>query len=306
MDCSCMKRCPTEDAEKAFSIVRENCPVLKDIIIPNDIWQDYKEAMNNPVGLALHQPIMYSSFKNNCLFNLTRPIHIYILDKMKQELYLQRQYKKDLQEKWFNEKEEVKRNKYADIFMSRIAEILIIKYLASSGLIIENYEAIGAKHDVVYKNNDVEICAEIKYIGQEKDDFLRHNKTIREGSSAEILSLYLPYNFLIFKVFEAAKQLTTTNQRKVVYIIISDPSINRFQLQIEDKWFKWLNPQFKNDDQWSIFLNDKRKRDKKFKYIDVELETIISSLDEIHIFHLTNKYMIMELDSWYNKNKNDK
>lgn len=293
-DCACLVQYNHREPLEEFSSVRENCSVIRDIIIPDQIWNDYMKAILNPKGRSLHQPIIFLSFINQHLLKITEPIHKFVLDRMRQGCTINPQYKKDLQESWFHKENEIERNDCANIFMSRIAEILLIDYLSKKGLEIEDYEAFVAEHDIVYKKNGKQFHSEIKYIGHEKDDFLNFIEAIEKGGSATTLSPYLPSNFLIFKIFEAAKQLYNSNQRKAVYIIISDMTWHRFQFIIEDQWFDWQVPKFFSQTKWSIFLS-KKKKEKRFANIENELSHVISKLDEINIFHLTNDFILKEV-----------
>ncbi len=294
-NCACSKSYQNSEDINCFLSIRENCPVLRDIIIPSEIFEDYKNAISKPRGSILKTPIFYSLFEHQILFHFTNPIHKYIIERIEQ---VNKSYKKSLQEKWFIEATDEKRNECYRKYMGRISEILLINYLADKGYNIESYEAIGAKHDILYRINNVQFCSEIKYLGIEDKDFLSLVEYEKRGGSALNSSPYPPYNYLIFRIFEAAKQLSISNEKKSVFIIFCNFTWSRhYHFIIKNNFIDWdrNRPEFLNPDEpvWSEFIN-KKKQKMKFAEIEDELHPFIESLDQITLMYMSNSYELNE------------
>ncbi len=91
-----------------FGYVRNKCSALKEILVPDDIWPNFKKTALQDKDEDRHQPILLLSFKCGFLKKFTSPIHRYLLQGVSLKEELTKQYKKDLQERWMQEKDVLK------------------------------------------------------------------------------------------------------------------------------------------------------------------------------------------------------
>src|SRR5262245_48604761 len=71
-----------------FTILRERCSALKEILLPDDIWGRVqslilKRLKQPDMDGAFHFPCSFLAFQNRSLGNMTSPIHRYLLEAWK-------------------------------------------------------------------------------------------------------------------------------------------------------------------------------------------------------------------------------
>ena len=80
---------------------------------------------------------------------------------------------------------------------------------------------------------------EIKLIGLEDADFGMVLQSIAGAPAGTCVSPYTAINYLLFRTYEAAKQLGTISSLKAVILIIDDVTWWRFELQLRKNWIDW-------------------------------------------------------------------
>ncbi len=59
------------------------------------------------------------------------------------------------------------------------------------------------------------------------------------------MSLYSAVNYLLFRTFEAGRQLQAVGERRrIAAIVIEDLTWWRFELQLKNNWLDWHRPVF--------------------------------------------------------------
>jgi hypothetical protein len=95
-------------------------------------------------------------------------------------------------------------------------------------------------------------------------------------------SLSQPINYLLFRVYEAARQLKGAHGIRNVVIVIDEICWYRFDMQLRQNWIDWARPQFINsDDMWNQFLSLQQRRYPELRY---ELADTIREIDSLLIF----------------------
>ena len=112
-----------------FEILREQCSVLRELLIPEIIWRQYRSFCIEPLDKMHHKPILFLAFKRNYLSRFTRLAHEWFFDKNDKLHLIVPQYKKDLIEKWMLEGDYKNRFKNGRIYKSRWAELFFAKWL---------------------------------------------------------------------------------------------------------------------------------------------------------------------------------
>lgn len=280
-----------------FRDIRNKCPALNKIFVPDEIFENFMLASSN-FNTTRHQPIVIGLLRNNCLSKITVPAHLYLMEDGIVSSRLTKQYKKDLMETWITESEPIERHRKNRIFEGKLAEILCANYLENKGWRITNLEALGGNHDIeAFNKNNEPVTGEIKYIGLEDDRFFEMEESIATGNAVGgPLTVYDGYNYLILKICEAAYQLRHSEGKKIVFLIIGNvaSSFINFQvknfLQIEKPRFSF-SPQASN--KWQEFFTGLQKQE-KYREIGLNTESIIAICDSVWIICEKNYYEYSE------------
>jgi hypothetical protein len=128
----------------------------------------------------------------------------------------------------------------------------------------------------------------VKFFGMEDSDFAVLLKSMGGYPAGGATSPYQPINYLLFRVFEAARQLRTASGRKRVVIVIDEIGRHRFDMQIRENWIDWACPHFiAPDDRWNQFLSVQRER---YPELPDDLAKTIRGIDDIMIFRQNHTF----------------
>jgi len=275
-----------------FEELRRKCDALK-FFVPDDLYANWKKAeeclIKNPQA-DCHRSILTLALERGCLGKVTSPVHRYLLNNMRS---LKKQYKNDLKEKWILEASPVERHKKSRSFKGKLVELKAAEWLEANVWKINNLEAWNGNVDIEATDpGNSKCCMEVKYIGQENDDFLDLLKSLRGENSASSFSPYVACNYALFRIYEAAKQLEQDrggNNEKVVIIVIDATTWYCFKFPLMNNWMKdWeykLNfnkDSVINNSGWQIFYN-KQKAKEKYKDIETEMSNVVTRLSQIKI-----------------------
>jgi hypothetical protein len=287
-------RCPCQTASFAgegtllqeFASLRELCSALKEILVPEESWLSFCEEALKSTDAARHCFILLDAFENGFLERITSPIHRYLLEQNRPKTTLTKQYRKDLTESWMLEKSPLERHQKARIFQGRLAELRCAAWLEERKWAITGLEALGGEFDIAATSpKGIECAIEVKFIGQEDDKFEEIWESISSGDGVcgGFFNLYAGYNFLLFKVFEAANQLSTSTRRRLALIVISNMTWSFLKMQIKDTWMRDRPLRFfdvEASPEWNRFLSCK-KTERRFANIEKELNSKVGSLQEV-------------------------
>jgi hypothetical protein len=292
--CACSRIKPREGENllRLFGKVRNECAANREIIVPDDLWETYQEFCCNEPDEAYHTPYFYNAFKHGYLSRLTEPIHRHCLEIDKPHPRLRKQYRKDLAERWLTKDTTKDQFKHARRFKGRLVELMFASWLNEAGWTLLNMEAYDDRaHDVdARSNNGVEYSFEVKDIGQdEMDHDLLVKALCSSGVSVESEPVTSPMNYLLFRVFEAARQLACSSRHKVVVAVLFDFE-HRFGCPLKEGWIDWRNPSFlRRDSAIDDFLEEKYK---KIPNLDEEVRRYVSGIDQIWIFDSDEPFVL--------------
>jgi len=269
-----------------FEALRALCPALREVLVPEEFWLPFREKVLKPTRCARHQFILLGGFENRFLKRITSPIHWYLLERNKPKSTLTKQYQKDLIESWMLEETQIERHRKARIFQGRLAELRCAAWLEERKWAITGLEALGGKSDIEATSpKGIECAIEVKFIGQEDDKFEEIQESISSGDGVcgGFFNLYAGYNFLLFKVFEAANQLSAAAKRRLALIVISNMTWSFLEMQIKDAWMMNRPLRFfdvEASPEWKRFLS-RKKMERRFANIENELDSKVGSLQEV-------------------------
>jgi hypothetical protein len=272
---------------KLFGDVRLSCPALRHVLLPDDAWPLVVAAERAP-DAAVHASYLLLAFERGCLAKITAPVHRFLLHGDQPDPRLTAQYRQDLQERWLVEPDEVQRHDRFRQFFGKIVELQLAHWIADRDFRITALEALGGKADIVAESPIRGACSfEVKYIGQETNDFREVVRALAGEPSAGAISPYSAANYLLFRVYEAARRLQGCEGTPVVAVVIDALSWHRFQLPLRDGWIQWNAPVFlQAPDEWSQFLLAQRRR---YPELDTELAAVISSVS-LWVLRATDDY----------------
>lgn len=286
--CDCISAQPEDEDFYdlcSFEELRRDCEALRNVFIPQDHWEFYKNFCVSDRDEAQHQPIMWLAYRRGCLGNFTVPIHQFILEGKPETKTVTRQYQKDLVERWFLKDDFIAKYKTSRIFKGRLAELRFASWLQQSGWQISSLEAYGGEFDVEAKSPEgAQTSFEVKYLATEEYRFRRGVEAFsNNGVSYSRPDCYSPTDYLLCRTYEAAHKLDGAVSARIAVIILADYSA--FQPQLENCWIKWDNPGLCRRGQDILPFLDKFLQ--RYPDFEQDMGTRFRSLDQIWIFRDT-------------------
>ena len=154
----------------------------------------------------------------------------------------------------------IERHQKSRIFRSRLAELQCAEWLETQGQKIVGLEALreGPDIETVSANRGVE-AFEVKFVGTEDADFSMILRSIAKQPAARWVSPYTASNYLVFRTYEAAKQLRLAAGVTTAVLILEELAWSRFEMPLRDAWIDWQNPAFiGQDSDWDKFLKKQK------------------------------------------------
>ena len=290
VDCTCFEMLERidEEALEIFAGVRSRCPVLNQIFLPDKIWVDFQKWHNQPETIAHHRSILLLSMERGYLGRVTSAVHKYLIKSGQARPDIRQQYLQDLQERWMFYRNPIERHQKFRIFMGRLVELQFAEWLESKGWTVSNLEALREGSDVeAYKLEDGVTAFEIKFIGTEDRDFGIILRSLANQPAVRSVSPYDAINYLLFRVYEAAKQLQKSTSARIAVLVVEDETWFRFKRQLTDGWINWDNPQFFSGNSWEAFLEQQRTR---YPDIENDLQPVLKSLNAVWILKQFNGF----------------
>jgi hypothetical protein len=185
----------------------------------------------------------------------------------------------------------LKRHQKSKMFSGRLAELKCAEWLEEQGWKITDLEAWHDGPDIQARAaEESETTAfEVKFIGKEDEEFKTLLCAIEKGVASGASSAYAGMNFLLFRVYEAAKQLIHVNRRRIAVVVINDHSWHRsFEKQLEGKWINWTNPNFLHENnQWKDFI---KQQESKYPTLRSELASVVRQINAVWIIRQISDY----------------
>ena len=298
--CNCeTTRAGNDELLEAFGRVRQGCVALRDLLAPDDAWQAIAQTANAPPSAALHCSYLLAAFQRDVLHRITRPIHRFLCDGQSLKATITTQYRRDLAERWLQEAEHVARHERFRRFFGKVVELQVAGWLEDTGWKIEGLEALGANSDIVARSRDTESWViDVKYIGQETDDFMETMKALAsDGTSATSGTLYGGINYLLFRVFEGSRGLANRDGRKLVAIVIDALAWPTFDVPLRHGWVDWNCPSFlsTSETDWNNFVAKQRVR---YPDLDSQVRNRVSELDGLIVFSVSGCEYSVQFQRW--------
>lgn len=301
--------CPCADARprigqpilRLFADVRQRCPALLQVLLPPDAWRTVVAEEEQPPDAARHASSVLLAFEQGHLARVTEPVHRFLLKGTQLHPNLTAQYRQDLQERWLSARDQVGRHERARLFFGKVVELQVANWLADKGWTVSALEALGGEADIVAESPARDTCSfEVKYIGWQTDEFLRVVEALAGGDDGGAIPVWggvpsdflTAANYLLFKVYEAARRLRHSSGTRIAVVVIDAMSWRSFARPLEDRWIHWNGPAFLDAPaDWAEFLQTKRQ---DYPELDTDLTPAISSLNHLWVFRLSEYECVLE------------
>ncbi|MBI4493209.1 MAG: hypothetical protein HY690_10505 [Chloroflexi bacterium] len=195
----------------------------------------------------------------------------------------------DLRERWMLHSDASERHQKSRIFLSRLAELQCAEWLEGQGWLVTGLEALRAGPDIEARMEAGPVTAfEVKLIGTEDEDFGMILKSLAGGSVAASVSPYSGVNYLIFRAYEAARQLARAAGRRIAVVAVAEATWWRFHVRLKHTWIDWANPRFLGQDpKWEEFLKKQRSR---YPGIPGDMAAVFGGCDALWILRQSDDY----------------
>jgi len=129
---------------------------------------------------------------------------------------------------------------------------------------------------------------EVKSIGISDDEFEVILRSIAQGVSGGPAPVYAGPNYLLFRVYEAAKQLTAFHGTRVAIVIIDAVTWSSFDLALEGHWLDWAHPMFFDaNEAWERFIENQMHR---YPNVMTELTQVVRDIDRVWVVRRLGGY----------------
>lgn len=261
-----------------FTEVRKSCSALK-FVLPDHVFGITQSNFERLDALH-HDSKFFIAFERGTLSRLTMPLHQFIIDcQGKQVASINRDYQRDLIEKWLLSDEnttsdksefgkELKRHIRSRSHDGKLHE-LVFAYDMSKRGIIENLEAWDSNSpDIILNQHGCRYLMEIKYIGVE--DLIMKSQVGKRGCSFSPRKIA---NYIVFRLCEASLQLNkfTEAGQKIAVIIIDKRTWQLFELATKHGYFSFNNPEIADGDLLLNELIQGKSDSKQVRYRDIFL-----------------------------------
>ena len=282
--CACQsnRQVDSDHALAVLGDIRSACPVLATIMLPDGVWTDFQRWHEAPDLVAFHRSVILLAVERGYLARVTSPLHRYLMEGDCVRPSVRAQYLRDLQERWVQDEDPIGRHRQSKRFRSRLAELQFAQWLDRGGTPVTGLEALGASADVESRPAEgPSTTFEVKFIGSEDADFSLLLEAFAGRPSGGFVSLPAAANYLIFRTYEAAKQLASVEGDRIASIIIDEIGWWRFAPTLEHHWIDWTHPQFSGGDpQWGAFMEEQARR---WPNLPSDLPSTLSEISQVWI-----------------------
>ena len=231
----------------------------------------------------------FLAYRRGCLSDFTKSLHRFAIDGIEQQRKITAQYISDLRETWVFEIDEIARFRKARNYLSRLAEIDFARWLEIHQWQISNLEMYGGQFDIEGLDNDqIATALEVKFLAQ-REVLFELNRASFVSSTSGWLGMYSPMDYLIFRLYEAARQLQNARTNRIAVAIVSDYDVS-YKIPLSENWIDWKNPAFlKRDSEIQKFLSTQYEKNPN---LDADLKTFITGLSEIWILRYNDSFKL--------------
>ncbi|RMH31295.1 MAG: hypothetical protein D6690_16800 [Nitrospirae bacterium] len=227
--------------------------------------------------------------KRGHLGRVTSAVHRYLMTEGGPRPDISQQYLSDLREKWMLCQSPEDRHQKSRRFIGRLVELQFAEWLESNGWSDLGLEAFRVGPDIDANKEGRRVAFEVKFIGRQNTDFAAFLQSNAGQSAATSVSPYDAKNYLMFRVYEAAKQLQRINCDRIAVVVVEDVAWANFETQVTEGWIEWANPQFsdRHSERWTKFVQSQKTR---YPNLSDDLQPTVRSLNEVWILIMRSDF----------------
>ena len=234
-----------QEVMRSFEAIRGQCSALKDVLVPNEVWDGFRTAVLESDEDVLHQHILLVAYRRGLLRQITTPVHRYLIDFDRRRMRVNKNHLKDLREAWAPQDLGAKRPQKTRAFWGRLTELHVAEWLEKMGWKISNLEAWGGKLDIECTSPTRTECAvEVKSIVSEDADYVADVNRPDWRGAPETASPYQASNLVLFRGLEAADKLRDCEKVRIACLVVSEEIWYRFEPSLKESWSLWDSPRF--------------------------------------------------------------
>jgi hypothetical protein len=269
------------------------------LLIPE--WEPFKEADRLlQEGGATHRSMPLLAFERGHLSNITSVLHRYLLNGDSLKPNLTADYRNQLKEKWHRRGDPMDRHRISRIYLGKPMELLVANDFERTGIAIKDLEATGGPCDILGSKEGNQLFAEVKFIGTDDATFLAI-ETSTTGVSVGMNDPYAAADYLLSRLFEAAKQLERFDGIRIAVAVIDNfTSWPVFQFGLEHAFIDWKAPKYFRSN--AMMKEHLEKLTEKYPQMDEELARLLDIVSEVRIYRLVEGY---ELDFRFTSTRKD-
>jgi hypothetical protein len=102
-----------------FTTLREKCLALREILVPEELWPQFRAWHAFPDTIGSHSSVVLLAFRRGLLHRVTAPIHRHLMCPTGILSTVSMQYVKDLREKWMFDEDPLERHRLARIAVGK-------------------------------------------------------------------------------------------------------------------------------------------------------------------------------------------
>jgi hypothetical protein len=290
-DCSCSKRQGNlgEESLEVFGAVRSCCPALHQIFVPDEVWPGFQQWHRQSDTVVCHRSILLLAMERGHLGRVTSAVHRYLIPEGFPKPDVRQQYLQDLRERWMLYSDPKERHQKFRMFAGRLVELQFAEWLESQSWTISGLEALQEGPDIeAYASDSRPAAFEVKFIGTTDSYFAAILESLAGQSALRFPSLHGAANYLLFRVYEAAKQLQRGARDRIAVVVVEELTWPMFRSQLTNSWIDWANPKFFSSGQvWEEFMACQRTR---YPDLPNDLQPTLRSLNAVWMLKQSADY----------------
>tara|TARA_B100001971_G_scaffold213373_1_gene246496 strand:+ start:4825 stop:5820 length:996 start_codon:yes stop_codon:yes gene_type:complete len=234
-----------QEVIRRFEVIRGQCLALKEVLAPNEVWDDFRTVVLESDEDMLHQHILLVAYRQGGLSQITTPVHRYLINSGRSRIRLNKKHLKDIREAWALQDLGVKRRQKTRAFWGRLTELHVTEWIEKMGWRITNLEAWGGKLDIECASpTRIECAIEVKSIVSEDADYLADVSHPDWRDASGTVSPYQASNLVLLRGLEAADKLRYCEKVRIACLVVSEDMWHRFEPFLRESWSLWDEPRF--------------------------------------------------------------
>jgi len=270
------------DALAILGEVRSQCPAIREVLVPEQIWNEY-QAFTLASDDALHHPLMVGAAMTATIARLTAPVHRFHVDSQQK---FKKAFRNSLADSWWKAPNIARRHARSRRLQSNFAELLVAFDLVEARWAVSALDAWQDGIDIVTVDTDgASNGVEVKFIGTSDELFRSICESLQQkDAGGHWEDLPAARNYLVSRIYEAAHQLkgSAPAGRRVACMVVDQMSWEPFAFSLNVKPQFLAVPVIEHVEHGTWPVHDAKLRDRYAGYPD-NVGSTIQELDDVWV-----------------------